>query len=142
MGVRTALSVELGLDDPSLEQKILQLLPTIECQSWNSLDYQCEYYKVEMPWNPTKAAILILVAGTREMTNVNKPTTRNKTPEARRTPASHPVWSCQPSGFSILFRSKNRDVPVSPISKHDRLDWGEGKSQEYPFQSKLSLGLQ
>ena len=49
--------------------------------------------------------------------NTNIPSTNtvaaNVFKKLPKSAASQPDWSCQPAGFSILLRSKYRDVPVN-----------------------------
>jgi hypothetical protein len=75
-------------------------------------------------------------------TNASKNTEARNAPTVFSKPASQPDWSCQPSGFSSLLMSKKRLVPKRSMSICVSSKASIRNLHEYPFQSKLSLGLQ
>jgi len=74
--------------------------------------------------------------------NASKNTEARNAPTIFRKPASQPDWSCQPFGFSSLLMSKKRLVPGQSMSICVSSKVSIWNLHEYPFQSKLSLGLQ
>jgi hypothetical protein len=75
-------------------------------------------------------------------TNASKITETRNAPTVFSNPVSQPDWSSQPAGFSRLLMSKKRPVPGENMSIRVSFKASTRNLHEYPFQSKLSLGLQ
>jgi hypothetical protein len=75
-------------------------------------------------------------------TNTRKNMEARNAPRFFSKPASHPDWSSQPTGLSSLLMSKKRLVPGWSMLIRVSSKVSTRNLHEYPFQSKLSFGLQ